>query len=127
MPHHLTVLSQSFEKFSRSKYSTSNSLANLNQASLGPYSRFPPGLWSHCTASILWFLLACPLAPFGSSSGSCWRTVLWLPSAYPLVPVGLSSGSLWPILHDLSLVISLEFIVVPALVRGPPPGLLSYL
>jgi hypothetical protein len=98
------MLSQSFEKTSRSKYSTS--MSSIPHGSSEPSYMLVSPLWS--LELLCGILPSWPIfeAPPGSglwsrwppSSGSQWP-VLRFPMAHPLVPNGSSSGSQWLVLR----------------------------
>src|SRR6266481_2725899 len=137
------MLSQSFENFTFEIFNF-QFLANLNQSLPCQASLMVPlnllTCWSLLCGPWSSFVVSFPLGPYSRFllalvCGPVLASVLWFPMAHPLVPNGPSSGSQWPILqfpmaHPLvlngpsavvpPLVVSLEFLVVPVLVPGPP-------
>ena len=115
MPPSLTTLSQLFEKFSRSKYSTFNSSqTSINHFHVKHPSRFLStflhvGLSFVVLGAPLWYPSLGPYSmfPLALVCGPMLASVLWFPMAHPLVPHGPSFGSQWPVLC------------------GPSPGYLS--
>src|SRR6267154_1564273 len=107
MPPSLTTLSQLFEKFSRSKYSTfDSSQTSINHFHVKHPSRFLStflhvGLSFVVLGAPLWYPSLGPYSrfPLALVCGPMLASVLWFPMAHPLVSNGPSSGSQWPILR----------------------------